>query len=91
VVYGLRNLLVEVVPGVCLRGVVLGLVDGWGRGVFLYFNPGPSRRIFTPALNSLSTLYTTADGVSLAEVEPRDPQLHVGLPNVAKTLRPATA
>jgi len=50
VVYGLCRLLVEIVLGASLRGVVLGLVDGWGRGVFLYFNPGPSRRIFIPRL-----------------------------------------
>ncbi len=58
VVYGLRRLLVEVVPGAYLRGVVVGLVDGWGRGVFLHFNPGPSRRILISRLKQSTTLYT---------------------------------
>jgi len=64
VVYGLCRLLVEVVPGALLRGVVLGIVDGWRRGVTLI--PAPLAGSSSPALNSLSTLYTTADGASLA-------------------------
>jgi len=57
-----------------------------------HFNPGPLAGSSSPALNSLNTLYTTADGVSLAEVDNHEtPQLHVDSPNAAKTLRPATA